>query len=86
MEKYTWADRPLIAEIVGQEVVITDIGPDGEVVFVWDGASWRPKEGKMLLSRIDPTAPCHCPELGKKQGFGEGSDAFWDFVDKKHKK
>lgn len=35
---------------------------------------------------IDAAMKGHCPKLEKKQGFGEGSDAFWDFVDKKRKK
>lgn len=39
--------------------------------------------GQDFRVAIDAVMKGHCPELKKKQGFGEGSDAFWDFIEKK---
>lgn len=50
MNRITWAERPKTAT-TGQEVVITDVGVTDEV-FRWDGTSWRPKSGQVMLNKI----------------------------------
>ncbi len=45
-------------------------------------AAWTPDQWRAAIDEAMKGDRGFCPELAKKQGFGEGSDKFWDLVDK----